>query len=202
MYGYNLVCVVLKSRNYKDADKIFTLYSKEKGKVSATAKGVRKIKSRRAGNLDTLNYVKVGIHESPAGFQVITEAKVLDSFEKIKKDLDVSEKAYYVIYLLNRFVEEDYPSTELFTLLLSTLRKLNENPSSTLPAVLRFELGFLKLLGYGVPLSKADATLLKKLFGKDHAILKSDPEFCRISSFVKSFMEKNLGPIPIGGFFV
>ena len=63
MKKYNTKAIVLKSVKYKDADKIFTLFTKEYGKISAIGRGVRKINSRRSGNLDTLNYVSVGIRK-------------------------------------------------------------------------------------------------------------------------------------------
>ena len=39
---------VLKRTNYGEADKILTVFTKERGKIKVLAKGVRKIKSRRA----------------------------------------------------------------------------------------------------------------------------------------------------------
>ena len=79
MKKYNLRAVVIKSIKYKDADKIFTQFSKEMGKISANARGVRKISSRRAGNLDTLNLVSVAIRTSDNGFNDIEEVKTLES---------------------------------------------------------------------------------------------------------------------------
>jgi recombinational DNA repair protein (RecF pathway) len=55
MKKYNTKAIVLKSVKYKDADKIFTLFTKEYGKISMEES--RKINSSRSGNLILLNYV-------------------------------------------------------------------------------------------------------------------------------------------------
>ena len=80
MKKVNTVAVVLKSINYRDSDKIYTLLSKDLGKIPAIARGVRKISSRRAGNLDTLNLVKVGLSEGLGGMRQIDEVSGLNSF--------------------------------------------------------------------------------------------------------------------------
>lgn len=155
MAKYNVECVVLKSKNFKDADKILTFYSKEKGKFSAIAKGVRKITSRRAGSLDTLTHVKVGIHEGSSGIGIVTEAKALDSFKNVKKNLDIAKQAYYVAKLVDRFVEEDEENVELFRLLLTTLTGLNNvSVEKVLGIVNPFEVAFMHILGYELTLDR------------------------------------------------
>ena len=59
MNSKNFDALVIKSINFKDSDKIYTLLVKGLGKVSAKAKGVRKINSKRLSTLDTLNFIKV-----------------------------------------------------------------------------------------------------------------------------------------------
>lgn len=154
MARYSLECVVLKSINYKDSDKIFTLYSRTKGKVSASAKGVRKISSRRAGSLDTLNHVLIGISESTNGYKTITEARALNSFKKLKKSLDKSAKGYYVSELVYRFVEEGHENRELFDLLISTLKKLDEDAANSQLILNSFEISLMKTLGYQLTLDR------------------------------------------------
>lgn len=90
MKKVSTIGVVLKSFNHKDSDKIYTIFSKDLGKISVWAKGVRKISSRRAGNLDTLNLVKVGLSEGDFGKRYVQEAVLVNSFSKIKRNLDTA----------------------------------------------------------------------------------------------------------------
>ena len=147
---YNLECVVIKNVKYQDSDRIYTLYSKELGKISATAKGVRKISSRRNGTLDTLNYVQANISESSKGFRYINEVAPKDSFSVLKDDLSYSKQGYYVIELIHRLIEDEEPSEEIFDLLVKTLKLLSDSKIENEIILSFFELRLLKLLGYAL----------------------------------------------------
>jgi DNA repair protein RecO (recombination protein O) len=49
--SYRAQAIVLSHIEYGEADRILKLFTLEKGKISAIAKGVRKIRSRKAGHL-------------------------------------------------------------------------------------------------------------------------------------------------------
>ena len=53
---YKTQAIVLRQRKLGEADKIVTLYCAHLGKLDAVAKGVRRTKSRLAGNLEPLTY--------------------------------------------------------------------------------------------------------------------------------------------------
>ena len=152
MSRYSVECVVLKKANYGDADRFYTLFAKNRGKLSALAKGVRKIASRRSGNLDTLNHVIIGISESGQGFKTITEAKVVESFKSIKTSLKSSVNAYYVIELVHKFFEDGEEDNRVFDLLLSTLHDLSRAKPNPILAVSKFEVQLMTLLGYKMTL--------------------------------------------------
>lgn len=148
MKTYTTECVVLKSKTYKDNDKLYTLFSKEKGKIMANAKGVRRIKSKRSGNLDTLNHLYVGISEN-GDFKTITEVKSIKTYKEIKKSLDTIKHAYYICELVYRFTEEEDTATNrLFALLIESLEMLEEGKLDLKTVESAFELNFLKILGY------------------------------------------------------
>lgn len=154
MKKYNTRAVVLKNIKYKDSDKIFTLFTKEFGKISSIARGVRKISSRRGGNLDTLNLVSVNIREDSSGFKNIEEVRTLESFKTIKKDLSKSAKAYYIVELVHRATEEDEQFSGIFDLLVKSLKALDKNGYSGDLFVTYFEINLMKLLGYQLTLDR------------------------------------------------
>ncbi len=154
MARFNTEAIVLKKINYKDADRIYTLLSKDRGKISATAKGVRKISSRRSGSLDTLNYITVNLAEDIRGYKTVQEVKLLESFKNIKKDLKKSLAGYYMIELVNKSVEEDADAHKVFDLLKTMLGKLNEDGANITFFVNKFEVLLMKNLGYEISLDK------------------------------------------------
>ena len=146
--------VVLKNINYKDTDKIYTLFSKDLGKISAGAKGVRKISSKRAGNLDSLTKISVGIYESSSGKKTITEVKNLTSYSKIKKSHVKIQRATYISELIHRHTEEDSENNYLYNLFVRTLDILENDSIDADIAVCLFQIFFIQNLGYDLNFSK------------------------------------------------
>lgn len=148
MLKRNATGVVLRARGFSDADKSYTVFTKEFGKLSFIAKGVRKITSKRAGNLDTLNFIKFSFTENK-GFRYLVEVTCVDSFSKLKKDIPDFKHLYCLAELLNEFMQEDEPNAGVFELLvftLSKMKKADENTKRLL--VLNFEFKILTFLGF------------------------------------------------------
>src|SRR3989344_6063863 len=115
--------LVLKTRNYKEADKILTIFSRREGKMSVLAKGLRKIKSKRAGSLDVLNLVKMGIVDSKA-IPVVTETALLDSFKAVKRNLDNLKLGYVIVELLDKLTSFGEGNTKIFELTIESLHNI------------------------------------------------------------------------------
>ncbi|MBI2414995.1 DNA repair protein RecO [candidate division WWE3 bacterium] len=158
MRSYNLTGVVLKFTNFKDADKIYTIFTREKGKISVLAKGVRKISSKRGGVMDTLNHVSIGIAESPSGFKILTEAKNLSSFQNLKSSLDNSMRGFYLAELIYRLTEEEHINNKVFELLVTTLIKLDHHLNNEISRINAFEIALMQALGYEMYLDKCAKT--------------------------------------------
>lgn len=154
MYSYNVEAIVLKSLAIKDKDKLFTLFTKTKGKLSVLAKGIRSPLSKRAGNLDTLNLISAGIHEDTNGYKYLTEVVCLKSFTQLKKTLKALGYGYYIAELLHKFVEDDHAQEKLFAITLKTLTVLDhdtsENFETGAKAVNLFEYLLARHLGYAL----------------------------------------------------
>jgi len=154
MFYKTINCVVLKSVGYRDADKIYTLYSREEGKISAKAKGVRRISSRRAGNLDTLNLVELSYFQDALGHKTITEVRGINSFRGIKERKDKVNIAYKIVGLLTKNLEEELPDSRLFAVLTKTLSFLDSADSLFVLVLLYFYLNLIQSLGYSLQLKK------------------------------------------------
>jgi len=146
--NYNINGIVLKGINYKDSDKIFSILTKEMGKISVLARGVRKISSRRAGNMDTLNFISAKITEDSKGFKQLEEVKTVNSFKDIKRSYELSCLAYYMAELIHRNIEEGENSEQIVTKLVGCLRALTDLRADSTLVVNHFELDLLKELGY------------------------------------------------------
>ena len=80
MRGYKVEGIIIKRRDQGEADRIITLFSRSKGKISLKAKGVRQSNSRRAGSLELFNRVKAGVARGHSDLDILTEVEVLDAY--------------------------------------------------------------------------------------------------------------------------
>ena len=139
--------LILKNINFKDSDKIYTIFVRVLGKVSAKARGIRKFSSKRLSSLDSLNLVKIGMvgdHE----LKVITEVILLDSFKNIKADFTKLKTALYLIEIVSSYLNESSEYQDLFDLLIKCLKRLEETSYSDSRIENYFEYQFLKMSGY------------------------------------------------------
>jgi DNA repair protein RecO (recombination protein O) len=156
MNSKNFDALVIKSINFKDSDKIYTLLVKGLGKVSAKAKGVRKINSKRLSTLDTLNFIKVGL-VGESDLRVLTETSLIYSFSNLKGNLEKLKTAYYFLELVNKLLQESSEYDEVFELLLKCLKRLDEKNFFDSRVENYFELNLLKILGYSLETSSCIA---------------------------------------------
>jgi DNA repair protein RecO (recombination protein O) len=186
MPSFTTEAVVLKNYVYKDMDKIYTFLSKDRGKISGIGKGVRKVSSRRGGNLDTLNLVEVHLNEHKSGQNYITEVKTVESFKEIKQDLELSKKAFYMVELVNRFLYEDEDSEAIFNLLIKALKSLQSGNGELELRVNKFEIKLMQILGYQPPLAllkKWKQKIEKKKYNEANSIIKD---------YVSDILQENL----------
>lgn len=119
--------IIIKSSNFSDKDKIYTVFSSDLGIISCIAKGVRSIKSRRSPSLDTLNLVSFKLYKK-SDFYYISEVLLQDNFEKIKKNFTTSAYAYFILENLINLTQSDENDGEVFKELTLVLKSLNTHP--------------------------------------------------------------------------
>lgn len=154
MNNFNLEALVLKSTNRKDYDKVYTVLAKEEGLVTLYARGVRRIKSKRSGSLDTLNHIKAKVSKH-GEFLSIDEVTVLNSFAPIKNSLLFQSHAFYLLELAYRLLKEE-PLSGVFNQLILCLTKLSQSKSDLQSYLIvnTFEVYLMGALGYEINLAE------------------------------------------------
>ena len=173
MRTYRSEGVVLKRTNFGEADKIVTLYSKHYGKVTVLAKGMRRMTSRKRGNLEVFNQVIFFVAKGK-GMDIVTETETLESFSFWKKDLQKVAVAYQLCEMVDKLTAEEVEQEEVYYLLCDYLKKLDfldKNGNSNFLG--SFGLSLLKILGF---------------WPHDKPI----PKNFRVSLFVEEIIEREL----------
>lgn len=151
---YKTEGIVLKRKNFREADRILTVFTKSHGKIMVNAPGVRRITSRRSSHIELLNLSIFTLYQSAKSFYpIVTEAQVLEDFSSIKNSLGKIGFAYYICELIDSLCAQNQENRGIFFLAKDILFKLN-NYSLNNEIIDNFEnellvaLGFLPKLNY------------------------------------------------------
>jgi len=120
MAVYKADAIVIRSREYGEADRLVTLFAREKGKINALAKGVRKPTSSQRAGTQLFTYADFLLHQGKT-LDTITQAQPRESFPHIWSDLDRTLAASGMAELLDISTANKQPEPELFTLTLTFL---------------------------------------------------------------------------------
>jgi len=137
---------VITQVDYGEADRLYTIFTRSKGKIKAFARGVRKTKSRKAGHLQPISLINLMLAKGKS-FWTITQADTVEPYETIKSDLFKTANAFYILELVNRFTPEDEAVQPLFNLVKDTMTRIRVEED---PFMVKkfFELRLLKITGY------------------------------------------------------
>jgi hypothetical protein len=155
--------LIIKRVNFGEADRVLTVLTDRYGKIAVTARGVRRITSRRAGNVEVLNKVKLHIFKGKS--YTLTEAESIETFEKIKANLTLSTHAFHILELVDRLLPEDQVNPQAYHLTTQVLELLQNNPRQIF--IRAYEVKFLSILGFwSIDAIRDISTPLKALFEK------------------------------------
>ncbi len=145
--SYRAEAIVLRHVESGEADRVLTLYTRKHGKVRAVAKGVRKIRSRKAGHLEPFTRVSIQLAKSRT-IPIITQAEAIETYRPLRADLLLMGYASYAVELLDKFTYEEGENLSLYNLLVNTLTRL-ATAGLDLQLVLRYyEIRLLDYVGF------------------------------------------------------
>lgn len=138
----------MKRSNFGEADRLVTLYTKHYGKLTCIAKGIRKLTSRKRGDLEIFNSVSF-LASRGKGIDIITETEIIKTFSEWRKNLKKVASAYEICEMLDRLTAENSEQEDVYDLLVDYLKRLGQTSEENLSFwVDSFAGNLLKLLGF------------------------------------------------------
>jgi len=138
--------IVLKRHDYGEADRILTVYTRQQGKITVIAKGVRRIASRKAGHVELFTHAQMMLAEG-RNMDVLTQVEMIDAFPRLRDDLVRTTYAYHIAEIVDRFEQDGHASPQTFQLLRDALAALGDADDPFVVARY-FELRYLSQIGY------------------------------------------------------
>ncbi|MEY2669575.1 MAG: hypothetical protein RJA59_2213 [Pseudomonadota bacterium] len=141
-----LRAVVLRTVDYGERDRVVTLLSRERGKLSAFARGARSSRRRFGGALEPFTLLSVEVGERGGDLGVLEDASVERGFGALRADFTRIACASYAVELARELVRDAEPHEELFDALVAYLASLDDGPARPWD-LRRFELDALRAAG-------------------------------------------------------
>jgi DNA repair protein RecO (recombination protein O) len=151
--SYRTEAVVLRSFRLGEADRVLHLYTLDRGRVGAVAKGVRRTTSRFGGRLEPLSHVDAMLHQGSGELQTVTGVDLVRSHRQSREDPYRLRVGLVAAEAMLRLFPEQEHNARAFEAITRFLDLLDDAPASGPepsldPLVLSFQLKLLWLAGY------------------------------------------------------
>lgn len=113
---YSVQAYIIGKNDSREYDRIFTIYTKEHGKMTVLAQGVKKITSKLCGNLELFSQVTCILARGRA-LDRIAHVEMIDRFLPIKEQLEKHSAAHYFFEVFNYLVKDGQSDESLYELI-------------------------------------------------------------------------------------
>jgi len=151
--AYKTEAIVLRSLRFSEADRILHLYTRDRGRIGAIAKGIRKTKSRFGARLEPLSHAELVLHEGSGELQTVTGVALIASHHETRENGYRLGAALIGAEAMLRLFGEPEANERAFAALARFLDLLDTAPPGEGrpeldPVALSFQLKLLWLSGY------------------------------------------------------
>jgi len=122
--------VVLRSIRYGEADRIIHLYTAERGRVNAIAKGSRRPRSRFGGRLEPFFRLDLMLHEGRSELCTVTGASTVDGYPDLRSNGPALDAAARACDAMLRLLDAAEPNRPAYNLLCRYLSLLDDNAAA------------------------------------------------------------------------
>jgi DNA repair protein RecO (recombination protein O) len=141
--------IVLRSLRYGEADRILHLYTPDRGRISAIAKGVRRAKSRFGGRLEPFFRLNLVLYEGRSELLTVTSAETVAAHPRLREDAGALDGAARACEAVARVFDDGDPHAGVYHLLANELALLDGEPGRAGRAnALAFRLKLLLAAGF------------------------------------------------------
>ncbi len=159
--------LIIKKEDRGEADQLFTVYTKDFGKLEILAKSIRKISSKLRQGSEIFYLSEIEFIQGK-GYKTLTDAAPIEKFRNLRRDLNKLKTAYQVAEVVDDFIKGPEADERIWNLLSRIFRKINDPQFSAKNSQLiyrYFLFNFVSFLGYGIKMT--DFKKLKS-FSKEH----------------------------------
>ena len=139
--------IVLRETEYNDHDKLLTVLTRDLGKITVKARGVKSQRSKLRAACQITAFSELTLQEYQ-GRYTLTEAATKELFTPLQTDVTLLALASYFLQVVEAVAPEEDPMPELLSLLLNSLYALSKLGKPQLLVKAAFELRLCSIIGF------------------------------------------------------
>jgi DNA repair protein RecO (recombination protein O) len=152
--SFKTEAVVLRSIRYGEADRVLHLYSLDRGRVGAIAKGVRRTRSRMGGRLEPLSRVRLVLRQGRGDLCTVSSVDTVNAHAGLRERRASLERASQACESVLRLLDSGEANPAAYHLLCNQLALLDADPdSATRAQSLAFRVKLLLASGFAPELA-------------------------------------------------
>lgn len=124
MKSFSATGILLKRSNTGEADRVVTIFTREYGKITAIAKGCRKLTSSKLSVLEPGTFIKAYMVKTNS-LPILTQASILEEYPTVRLDIVKIRKLFEVLEMIDALLVEEDVQEEVFALTLAMLERLD-----------------------------------------------------------------------------
>jgi len=128
--SFKTEAVVLRSIRYGEADRVLHLYSADRGRLGAVAKGVRRVRSRLGGRLEPLARVRLVLHQGRGELCTVSAVDTVHAHAAVRERRTSLERAVQACDSVLRLFDSAEPNMPAYNLLCNQLALLDADPAA------------------------------------------------------------------------
>lgn len=154
---------IFKKKDIFEADRIFSIFTNDFGRLEIAARAIRKITSKLRGGIEIFSLSEIGFIQGK-NRKTLTDTMLLEKFDNILKDPEKLKISYQISDILDNFIKGQEKDEDIFILLNETFSKLNDQrlQDHIIQLIYYYFLwNFLSAIGYHPEIQKCVVCRLK-----------------------------------------
>ncbi len=115
---------ILKKNNRFEADRVFTIFTHDFGRVEILAKAIRKITSKLRAGIELFYLSEIEFIQGK-NYKTLTDTAALEKFKNVRQNLKKLETAFTISDVLDNFLKFEEQDKEIWNLTIKTFERLN-----------------------------------------------------------------------------
>lgn len=138
---------IFKKKDFRESDRIFSIFTQNFGNLEILAKSERKITSKLRLALELFYLSDIEFIQGKT-YKTLTDASGREKFKNIRMNLEKLEIAFRISEILKNFLKFQEPDKKIWNLIISTFKELNTKYNIQDTIYYYFLWNFLSILGY------------------------------------------------------